>query len=292
MKFNIVLGNHPPHGINTTRDHTLIIRGGIEEAGHAARLSLDEVTRHEVNVFYDYFKADNVPYFRSLREAGIKYGLITTEILQDGKINFGAAHVRIQATAEIGHHAEFIWVMHEPSLENFRNLCRTEKCHYLPLGYSRAAQELRLPPPEQRHIDFLFFGLLTPYRKKILAALEGSGFTVLHTYNTPGFIRNSIIENSKINLVLRQNKKWEQPSVGRIIYLVTNGCAAIGEKTSAGAPYENYLKVVEPADFIEACKHMLRNEPYWDQARQYQEAFGRDFPMKGIMERLIEQTFG
>src|SRR5580704_100640 len=111
MKFNIALGNHPSHAINTTRDHTLIIKGGLEEAGHFAQLSWKSVFHDEVNIFYDFINPTNIDYFRSVREAGYRYGLIMTEILDGVRINDRVnrdVRKRIAATREVAAHAQFL----------------------------------------------------------------------------------------------------------------------------------------------------------------------------------------
>ncbi len=291
MKFNIVLGNHPAHGINTTRDHTLIIRGGLEEAGHNARLSFDQVTNDEINIFYDYFDAQSSAYFHTLRDSGIQYGLICTEILENMRINARAAGARIAALREIGQNAEFVWVMHEPSLANYRELIGHEKCLYLPLGYSEAIRELRMRPWRERHIDFVFFGLLTPHRIRILTTLKQRGHTVVHTYNTPGFIRNSIVENSRINLVLKQHDKWPQPSVGRICYLVSNCAVAMAERTSLGDPYENYLHTADSSNYVQSCENLIGMDDAPMRAEEFRSNFRNERPMREIMSGLIDNTF-
>jgi hypothetical protein len=295
MKFNIVLGNHPPLAINTTRDHTLIIRGGLEEAGHFAQLSMSDVFHDEINVFYDFFNADSCDYFRFLRFAGYEYGLITTEILKDGFLNYrddNANRLRIEALKEIAPHARFVWVMHEPSLESYRTLSGHDRCYVLPLGYSRSVQELRRLPYDDRDIDFLFFGLPTPYRQSLLGELADRGFVSRHIYDVPGFIRNSVIERTKINLSLRQNENWDQPSVGRISYLVSNRCALIIEQTANGRPYEDYAVTAAPDAFVESCVETISNNSFQELAEQYAEAFKNDFPMNEIMTRLLQKTFG
>jgi hypothetical protein len=293
-RFNIVLGNHPPHAILTTRDHTLIIKGGLEEIGHFAQLSFEDVFRDAINVFYDYLTGESPAYFQSLREKGYKYGLITTEILGEQSINYRSddtAQERIEATKEIAKYAEFLWVMHKPSLENFKILSGNERCYYLPLGYTGAVNELRYLPHHNRDIDFLFFGYLTPYRKKIMDEIRSRGFVLSHIYNVPAFIRNSMIERSKINLVLRQNETWDQPSVGRISYLVTNRCAAIAEQTANGAPYEDYVIAVPPEDFVETCVRTISDDSYWVLADTHHERFKKNHPVKSIMKNLVEKTF-
>lgn len=295
MKFNIALGNHAGHGINTTRDHTLLIKGGLEEAGHFAHLSVDDMFRDEMNIFYDFINPENIAYFRNVKRASHRYGLITTEILAGGLFNNADNEVtraRIAATQEVASQAEFLWVMHEPSLPSYRALCGHDRCYYLPLGYAEGAREIRRLPYEARDIDFLFFGYLTPYRKALLDKLGGRGLVARHVYDVPGFIRNSLIERSKINLALRQNETWDQPSVGRISYLVTNRCAVIAERTANGPPYENYVMTAEPSRFIESCVETISNSTYWATADQYAAAFKKDLSMKEIMTRLIDQTFG
>jgi hypothetical protein len=295
MKFNIVLGNHPPHAINTTRDHTLIIKGGLEEAGHFAHLSVNDAFTDAVNIIYDFITPDNLDYFRSLQKDGLSFGLITTEILHARKLNYRndeTARARIEATQKVASRARFLWVMHEPSLSSYKELCGHDRCYALPLGYSKLAKEIRRFPYEARDIDFLFFGYLTPYRHAILNALAQRGFVTKHVYDAPGFIRNSMIERTKINLALRQNAIWDQPSAGRISYLVANRCAVIAERTANGRPYENYTITVEPDSFIDACIDTISNRSYCALADQLADAFERDFPMKEIMSKLIQQTFG
>jgi hypothetical protein len=294
MKFNILLGNHPAQAINTTRDHTLIIRGGLEEAGHFAQLSFDQFFPGEVNLFYDFISSENLPMFRALKQGGHAYGLITTEILKDGKMNHNETdwfRDRIAATREVAQNAQFVWVMHEPSMASYRELCGHERCYYLPLGYSKPAHELRHVPYADRDIDFMFFGMPTAHRKAVLEKFRGTAFNVQLVYNLPGFIRNSLVERTKINISLRQTPTWDQPSAGRISYLVSNHCAVVVEQTANGRPYEDYVVAVSTEQFAQTCMEMISNNSYQAAAEQRAEDFRRDFPMKLLMERLLEQTF-
>jgi len=293
-RFNVVLGNHPPYAITTTRDHTLMIVGGLREAGFDTVMNYDEALPNRINLYYDYLHNQaEVEHFRSLRARGVKYALITTEIMTADTINGvgdETARKRIEMTRAVAESAEFLWVMHEPSIPQYATLAASKKCHHLPLGYSKCIEEIKYYAYNERDFDFLFFGLLTDYRRERLAALRQRGHKVAHVYNIPAFIRNSMIERTRINLILRQTRDWTQPAVGRLVYLVSNGCAVIAEKTLNGAPYEPYAIAVDPDKFVDECERVLLSEPFWDTAAKNQSLLKKRLPMAEIMSLLVERT--
>lgn len=292
MRFNIVLGNHPREVLNTTRDHTLIIAGGLRDAGHEAAIGLGTAHRDQINLFYDCLDERTAGTYRQLKAGGYRFGIVCTEIMPgDGTVNGrtdDGARSWLAGLAEVGRLADFVWVMHGPSLESIRALTGNPRCFYLPLGFTPAAREIRHVEPD---IDFLFFGKLTRYRAGFLQELANRGHRVEHVYNVPGFIRNALIGRARINLALRQDENWDQPSAGRLSYLVTNRCAVVCDQTANGLPYESYTVRAPAANFVAACEEALRGRAWLSQAEEFAEAFAREQALGPVYAELVQRTF-
>lgn len=292
MHFNIVLGAHPVDVINTARDHTLLIKAGIEEAGHTCSLSMTETFRSCVNIFYDYFTDEfSSRYFEQLSKNGVRYGLICTEPLDAAGNYYGVKSAlgdhRMAETRKIAAAAEFLWVMPESSVPHYRRHVGHPGASYLALGYCEGAREIRHVPYEKRLIDFLFFGGPTPHRVEMLRKLSERGHVVKHIYNVPGFVRNSLVEQTKVNLSIKQDIRWPQPAVGRICYLVSNHCVLVSERTANGKSYEDYTFPADTENFIELCELVLRDEHAQHLANLNSLKMSTDLSMSGIMQRLI-----
>ncbi len=306
MHFNIVLSNHyAPGGVWRLEDVTRWLKASLEEAGHLVSIAPTIIEPRAVNLFFEYFPLRAVPVFEKLAKLGVCFGIVCTENItgdtfngfdkDDDWINEGEGFNwkrRYANFRKVARSAEFVWCLYEDSSGQARDLVPNGKAFPLKFGYVESLLDIRHRPFSEKDIDLLFFGQITSHRKSILEALTARGLTVEWAREfIPNFVRNAFMERSKIVLSLLKHEAWESPSLGRIAYLVNNGCCTYCETSGAVSEIERYALSSGTETFVDDCEAAVRGKPIETLANTFATRFAADLPMKGIMLELLDQTF-
>lgn len=75
---------------------------------------------------------------------------------------------------------------------------------------------------QDKKTDFSFTGTLTPYREKLLKAIQKE-FTCHYGYEDTIARRREVISDSKFHLQIPQNKSWRQISPMRVLFAIKSG---------------------------------------------------------------------
>lgn len=81
---------------------------------------------------------------------------------------------------------------------------------------------LQKPLKQDKKTDFSFTGTLTPYREKLLKALQKE-FRCLYGFEETIVRRREVISESKFHLQIPQNKSWRQISPMRVLFSLKSG---------------------------------------------------------------------
>lgn len=81
---------------------------------------------------------------------------------------------------------------------------------------------LQEPIKQTRKSDFSFTGTLTPYREKLLKAIQKE-FTCHYGFEDTIARRREVISTSKFHLQIPQNKSWRQISPMRVLFAIKSG---------------------------------------------------------------------
>ena len=306
MHFNIVLSNHhAPGGVWRLEDVTRWLKASLEEAGHLVSVSPTIIAPQAVNLFFEYFFDPTVPVFEKMAKIGVCYGIVCTEnitgdtfngfdkdddwIIEDEGFNWKRRYANFE---KVARGAEFVWCLFEDSTGRARKLPANGKAFLLKFGYVESLVDIRHRPFSEKDIDLLFFGQITSHRKSILEALAARGLTVEWSREfIPNLVRNGFMERSKIVLSLLKNETWESPSLGRIAYLVNNGCCASCETSGTESEIERFALSSGTETFVDDCEAAVKGKPIETLANTFTTRFEAELPMKGIMSELIDQTF-
>lgn len=82
--------------------------------------------------------------------------------------------------------------------------------------------DLQEPTKQTRKSDFSFTGTFTPYREKLLKAIQKE-FTCHYGFEETIARRREVISESKFHLQIPQNKSWRQISPMRVLFAIKSG---------------------------------------------------------------------
>jgi hypothetical protein len=238
-----------------------------------------------VNILWELFSEKDA---KLLRESGVRYGLIATEVADGGGFNTrrdGAWPERWSAFLHAAEGAAFIWSTVERSLPVYAAIAPAA---FIELGF---VDELVLPAAaEEPPADFSFLGVATPHRQGIIERLRGRARVVW-----PGTIVRwsagpRVIQSAKIGLALKQTPDWPLPGPSRLgrIILARRGLAA--EHTQDSTQQSRIVPAAPAeADFVEFAMAKLAG-PWRQEADAAFERYRAEMPMQRIMERVLDLT--
>ncbi len=305
MKFQIVLSNHHDKSMNWLEDVTCWLWRGLEEAGHVAGVSVDEIDLGAINIFFEYFPNRTLPVFKKLARHRIPFGIVCTEaitgdtfnnydraddmIIESEGFNWKKRLANFRTVAGV---ADFVWCLEPDSVIQAKTFTKGKRAVFLQSGYVAGRRETKPRPLEHKNIDILFFGEATPYRKRILDQLRAASLKVeAPAYFVPAFARTSLIERSKICLSLNKRENWPIPSVGRIGYLINNGALVVWEEPPYKTGHEPYSLAVAIDAIVETCAAVIGDyDPGLGERNAL--AYQRDLPMSKILRRAVAETCG
>jgi hypothetical protein len=288
MRFHFCTLNHNGPGKETLGDMYDWFAAGLADLGHTVSRG-DDLDTGAMNLLWDNFRAG---MGAALRQSGVRYGIVATE-LPDGEGGFNWRRdspwpERFAAFPEVAQGASFIWSMIESAQPYY---ARFAPCAFIELGYS----DRLLPPSAVRRmqppVDFGFYGLRTPYRAEVMAALEARGVRVAWPERLPDTAAiQAFIATTRIGLNFRQSDRWPIPSPTRLGRYLHARRLLVSEHTKVPTRQGELVHMAPPeADFIAWCLRALTLD--WKSAAdQAFERYRTTMPMAGIMEQVLDAT--
>lgn len=285
MHFHFCTANHSVQGRASLIDMMVWFRAGLERLGHRVTESDKGMDPAAMNVLWELFMPEDA---RLLRESGVRYGIVATEVADGGGFNSrrdGAWPERWAGFLDAVAGASFIWTTVERSVAAYARFAPTA---FIEFGF---IDELVLPPTaEDPAGDFFFLGSATEYRTQLVDRLRGQARVFW-----PGTIVSwaaypKIMASAKVGLVLKLTPDWPLPSparVGRII-MARRGLAC---EYMADTTRQSRIVPAAPedADFIEFAMGKLQG-PWRRDAEEAFERYRTEMPMDRIMARALDAT--
>lgn len=132
--------------------------------------------------------------------------------------------------------------------------------HLVPLCHPPAQWQSAAPARrDEREIDILFTGTLTPYRTKVLDELRSRHFKVVALEaHMPAYLRNNYVNRCKLSVGLKLSEETEILSTTRAYYHLVHRIPHVFERTSIRSPLDPFINVVESGEpFIAACADLV-----------------------------------
>jgi hypothetical protein len=293
MRFHFCTYNAIGAAKGTLLDMYLWLRAGLEDLGHEVTFSDEALSPSASNVLWEGFSRESG---EELRTSGYEYGLIVTEFMDGSGFNKGtpqsdhvdrrddAYRIRWQGFQSAASRARFFWSMVESNVPFLR---QQAPASFIELGFSE-----RLIPAgtEEPTIDFSFTGILTPHRQRILEALEKRAHVVWHRTLLPLEERDQLFLATRINLSPNKTIDWQMPSPTRVgkALLCKRGIAL--DRTPQRTRQSNLVDCCpEGLNYVDFALGKL-NQDWRAVAEAAFERFRAELPMKGIMERVLDES--
>jgi hypothetical protein len=199
--------------------------------------------------------------------------------------------LRYRNFVKLSRLADAIWCLSEHQIEPYRGATGSKNVYQVEFGFVEGMPIIDHRSNEEKDIDFLFTGSLTPYRSGILKALTRRGFhTVAIGATTPGFIRNDFIARSKICLNLKQSEGWEYPSTIRFHYHLMNRSLLVTERTRFASEISDYVLSCDPAELLGFCEKLHAEGRYNERAAELHEKYRSGASMPEKFDRVLRES--
>lgn len=285
MKINInYLGLG--HLFHIRRDSLEFLRGNLESVGCDVAYRFNELTSDRFNLLLGTSELSIEVMRRIKEEKRTRYAVFDTEVITGNTINY-RQDFPMEAYVDFVSGGEFVMCGISENLRFWQE--KGLRAVFYSLGYTDRLKEINLK--EEREIDAFFYGLMPEYRISIIRKLAESGLQVkVNGYkDSPYFLRNSFIEQSKLVLNVTQGPKYSHINGLRALYLATNGCCTVGEcPVNDSYGYDVLQHTSDSIDhFIEDCHRIIKDKAYLDMGKEFQRIAERDFDNRSEMEKIV-----
>lgn len=284
MRFHICLFNHPM-SFETLFDQVAWIRLGLQSLGHTVTESVDQFDAGAINILWENFQPG---VGRELRKLGINYGIVATEVPQDGTFNGrrdGNWGGRWAGFIEVAEGSRFIWSMVESGVPIYR---RWAPSTFVELGYLDDMVER--DPASGGKYDFCFLGSPRPYREDVITRLSRHASVYWPRACLPWEKMAGAMRSARLGLALKIDDRWPIPSATRLGRLLH---ARVGIAMDYTVEQTRQSRLVPSAptsvDFVEyALERLASFRP--TEADAILENYRASMPMTEIIERALDQT--
>jgi len=292
MNINIMLSNLKPHLWEMMTDSVGFIAGALEECGVSVRIGTNQIDSDTLNLFFDRFYTE--PSFPNQMKIGnIKYGIVCTEVISpEGIWNYGAERdvPGTFAAFELAvKNAEFVWCLLEESLEVCRSI--NPNTAIIPFGYLKKMESLRTVSEKEKDIDFLMCGLPSERRKKLTEEISALGHEVYYPeMPVPAYLRDALMERSKINLSLQKTRSHNTISVTRICHSIINKVPVLLEYSGPSNAYSDFCIIAEVGGVIEKAHECITQTDLVQIADENYHKLKSELPMNEMMAEVLDTT--
>lgn len=131
---------------------------------------------------------------------------------------------------------------------------------HVPVGYT--PNLTRIPKAEMQDIDVLFYGFLTPRRRKIIQDLTDAGLRVFYTDSCYGGARDNLISRAKVVLNIHHDGR-DMFEIVRVSYLLANSKCVSTEISSDDDSYKELKGTISRSPFsgiVDDCMELVKHE--------------------------------
>lgn len=154
-----------------------------------------------------------------------------------------------------------VWYVAESQRAGYEKIVDPAKLWHLPIiPYSDSP-----PAATERDldIDFLFTGTVTPYRSKLLRALERANKSVFTgPSNLPEHIRQDYLNRAKICVHLKPSQAWRYSSNMRLHSLLMSGKVVIAERSEEPVVQDQFVHLVSSERFVDYCLEQITKSDF------------------------------
>jgi GT2 family glycosyltransferase len=199
----------------------------IEAAGYECCMIRNRLYSDRINLIMGAHRLTDPSSIEQIKQAG-KYIIIQSEVLREG----GIAGWQDQKTFDtiyipLLRQAHAVWDSLEANQIHLQKLGIVPERRLTTFGYLKAMEEIT--HKKNKDIDFLYYGSLTPHRKKLLDELNALGGKVVCIFDDAAIFRNDLIARSRVNLAPNQAQGINHLT-SKITYLLNNRSIVVAER--------------------------------------------------------------
>lgn len=281
----------PSRLLHIRRDLMESVRGSFESAGCDVIYKFNELSGDRLNILMGTTELPPQQMQKIKEEKRVRYAVFDSEVITGDTIN-NRKDFPMEAYVDFISGGECL-IYTLPDNLPFWQKQGLRTAFYI-IGYTERLKDMKLK--EDREIDAFFYGLPTEYRLSVFRRLAGAGLNVVvHGYdNSPYFLRNSFIEQSKLVLNVTQGPVYNHINAMKPLYQAINGCCTVSE-----CVVENHggFDVLQHASdsidhFVEDCCRIIKDKKYIEMGKEFQRIAEQDFDRRVVMEELLSQLKG
>jgi hypothetical protein len=276
MKFNISVVD--PKGYPYTHflyNTCKLLNYGLESLGHDCCITRNHLDASRMTILIGGHLLNSLDVIDQIARAG-PYIVLQSEAIQSAIVN--------QA-------------MYVPLLQRARSVWEGIPDQLAPLALLGARPQLLLagyhPRMEEiaaknnRDIDFLFFGSITPHRQTMFDQLRQRGCEVVTMFDEDAIFRDDMIARTKVHLAPRQSDAMNHLPYVRICYLLNNRGLCVVERCRDQEWLQDCFLWAESSRWVDLCEQTLRRPGREQLATEFYERYKRT-PFTDYLEKVLE----
>jgi len=284
MKVNLIFGNHSETP-TFLEDLFNYIYYGLKNVGVNTLFSFNTFYGDGINFVLENY--DDKNWYNSIIDLRKKYNnsrlvFIMSELIRNNRFDTADLTNTLPSTDNYSHYYNkdywqkrydgyekilpFTDAIISLTYKNAEGGCniQNKKIFNLPSVYMKKLDKIEERPFEEKNIDFLFTGSITPHRQNIINSLKQYGYNVLVCFgiSLPNYIRDDYSSRSKIHLGMQLSSTSHNLSTFRAWYCLNNNLEHLFEilKLPDDPDYiSNYINFSDPnTTFVESCIEHLK----------------------------------
>jgi hypothetical protein len=287
MKFHVC--NIEPQGYpfgHFLDDSCRLFSSALESLGHSCSIGCNRLEPDRMNIIFCGHLLRSPDEVNTVAGA-CRYIAIQHEVLKEDGVNLtqDTAHYH-QVYLPFLRRAHCVWegtARNKPILDrmNLRSVIFRG-------GYHPGLEDVR--PKRERDLDFLFYGSVTPHRRRMLERLTERGHQVVAIFDHRSTYRNDLIARAKVNLAPIQGPGMEHFAYGRVCYLLNNQSLVVVEKGFDQEWLQDCFISASADNWVDICEQTLSRSDQNEIRAEFCDRFRR-LPFVEQMQNLLDQSF-
>jgi GT2 family glycosyltransferase len=286
MKFSVCLLEHEGYKYSHfLYDFCKYICYTIEAAGHDCCMTRSQLYPDRINLIMGAHRLTNPASVEQIKQSG-KYIIIQSEVLREGGIagwpdqkTFHTIYVPLL------QQAHSVWDGLEANQIHLQKLGVVPERGLTRFGYLKAMEEIT--HKKNKDIDFLYYGSITPHRKKLLEELKALGGKIVCIFDEAAIFRNDLIARTRINLAPNQS-----PSINHLtsktMYLLNNRCIVAMERSINQEWVEDCFPFAETDKWATLCMDLLHRADLDELSYEYFEKY-KKLDMVHLIQPMLDK---
>lgn len=258
----------------------------IESNGYDCCMVRNTFYSDRINIILGSHNIIDPAVAKQIESAGL-YVIVQSELLRDGGItgwpnqsSFTKIYIPLMRRATA------VWDGIELNKRFIEKL--GFEAEYIPrFGYLPTMEEIT--HKKRKDIDFLYYGSLTPHRKKKIDELKARGANIVCFFDEAAIFRNDYIARTRVHLSPMQGPGADQIPT-RLLYLLNNRCVVVSEKCRNQDWVEQCFLSADTDLWVDLCMETLHRPDLEQLGDQFFERY-KQLDMTALFQPLLDNLY-